>query len=112
MTGFLTPETDLDRNNVIQHIITTGNSLPIRQGSRRVPIAKFPEVEHLLQKMKTKKVIEPSSSPWLLPVVLVAKKDGSTRFYVDQRKLNSLKDSYRPPKIDGTLDALGGSRCF
>ena len=59
-------------------------------------------------------VIEPSSSPWASPVVLVTKKDGSTRFYVDYRKLNDVtqKDAYPLLRIDDTLDALKGSMYF
>ncbi|GFT72302.1 retrovirus-related Pol polyprotein from transposon 412 [Trichonephila clavipes] len=44
------------------------------------------EVQKLIKDMKNNDVIEPSSSPWASPVVLVRKKDGSTRFCVDYRR--------------------------
>ena len=54
-------------------------------------------------------VIEPSNSPWAAPIVMVTQKDGSIRFCVDYRKLNSLtyKDAYPLPRIDDTLNTLG-----
>ena len=46
-------------------------------------------------------------------MVLVRKKDGKTRFCVDFRKLNDCtrKDAQPLPRIDESLDALGGA-CF
>ncbi len=59
-------------------------------------------------------VIEPSNSPWVSPVVLVRKKDGSTRFCVDYRKLNAItkKDSYPLPRVETGLHAFFGSSWF
>ena len=56
-------------------------------------------------------VIHPSNSPWCNAVVLVRKKDGSLRFCIDFRKLNSLtvKDSHLLPHICETLESLVGS---
>ena len=57
---------------------------------------------------------EPSTSPWASPIVLVRKKDGSTRFCIDYRKLNDVtrKDAYPLRRIDATLDTLHGSQWF
>jgi len=51
---------------------------------------------------------------WNSPVVLVWKKDGSWRFCVDYRILNSviIQGAYPLSRIDESLDALAGSKYF
>ena len=96
------------------HKIDTGDAHPIRQAARRILPHKKEEVSKLLQDMLQKDIVERSSSPWASTIVLVKKKDGSTRFCVDYRKLNSVtrKDAYPLPRIDDTLDTLHGSMWF
>ena len=59
-------------------------------------------------------VIEPAQGPWSSPIVLVPKKDRSTRICVDFRKVKSLtrRDAYPLPRIDECLDALSGAQWF
>ncbi|GFW94955.1 retrovirus-related Pol polyprotein from transposon 412 [Trichonephila clavipes] len=99
---------DIGHTTVTQHRIDTADHPPIKQHPRCLPFAKQEEVGTLLREMQENDIIEPSSSPWASPIVLVRKKDGSTRFCVDYRKLNDVtkKDSYPLPRIDDTLDTL------
>ena len=105
---------DLGRTSAVQHEINTGSTRPIRQPPRRLPIYQRQVVREEIDKMLKRGVIEPSSSPWASPIVLVKKKDGSTRFCVDYRKINAstIKASYPLPRIDDTLDTLSGSKWF
>ena len=70
--------------------------------------------EQAILEMQKQNVIEPSSRPWSSPIVLVNRKDSSTRFCVDYRKVNKVthKDSYPLPRIDDTIDALAESKWF
>ena len=106
--------TELGRTNRLQHHIRTSDANPIRQTMRRVPMAQRDEMRQLLTRMLQEGVVEPSTSPWASPVVLVRKKDGTTRFCIDYQRLNAVthKDAYPLPRIDETLDTLHGSHWF
>ncbi|GFU59508.1 retrovirus-related Pol polyprotein from transposon 17.6 [Trichonephila clavipes] len=105
---------NIGHTTVTQHRIDTADHPQIKQHPRRLPFAKQEEVGTLLREMQENDIIEPSSSPWASPIVLIRKKDGSTRFCVDYRKLNDVtkKDSYPLPRIDDTLDTLSGHKWF
>lgn len=105
---------DLGRTDLVQHEIDTGNSRPIKQNVRRLPLNKRDIVEKEVEVMLEHGIIEPSKSAWSSPIVLVKKKDNTTRFCLDYRALNDItkKDSYPLPRIDDCFDALGGTSWF
>ena len=110
---FVTPGGQLGCTNVVRHVIQTSGP-PIHQPMRRLPVALKETVDSQVETMLTQNVIRPSCSPWCSPIVMVKKKDGSWRFCVDFRKLNSVthQDAYPLPRIDATLDSLAGSTLF
>ena len=107
---------DLERGetNLLDMEIHTGKETPRRVATRRMPFAVRQEVARQLCNMQKAGVIEPSSSPWSSPVVMVRKKDGTLRFCVDYRELNKItkRDTYPLPRVDDLLDQLGSSRYF
>ena len=105
---------DLGRNALLNHSIDVGSARPINQSPRQIPLAKREEARQEVIKMQRQGVIEPSYGPWSSSTVLVRKKDGSTRFCVDYRRLNDVtkKDCHPLPWIDTILDSLAGAQWF
>ena len=97
-----------------QHEILTPDARPVRCGPRRLAPAGLRTEQKCVQDMLLGGQIEPSDSPWASPLVLVTKKDGSTRFCVDYRRLNALitKDAYPLPRIDDSLRLLDNQQWF
>eukprot|EP00644_Phytophthora_capsici_P018974 jgi/Phyca11/132517/e_gw1.175.19.1 len=98
----------------VEHHIDTGNAAPILMKRRRQAQSEDAVVDENVQTMLDAGVIEESDGAWGFPVVLVKKKDGSVRFCVDYRALNSItkRDVYPLPRIDETLETLSGARLF
>ena len=94
-------------------VINTSDAAPVRQRAYRTPHLRDTLREEL-RKMEEQGVIEPSSSPWASPVVLIKKKNGKVRFCCDYRSVIKLikHDSYPLPRVEDLFQATQGSRYF
>ena len=97
--------------SMIEHHIHTGSAQSVRLPPYRVPYAFREPVKAELDEMVASGIIEPSTSEWCAPMVLVKKKDGSLRVCVDYRRLNQVSetDAYPMPRIDDLIDRVGSS---
>ena len=98
----------------VRHDIETNGAQPVRCGPRCLAPAGLRTEQECVKDMLEGGQIELNDSPWASPVVLVTKKDCSTRFCVDYRWLNSVtvKDAYPLPRIDDSLRLLGNQQWF
>ncbi|KAL1264151.1 hypothetical protein QQF64_004506 [Cirrhinus molitorella] len=96
------------RTDIIQHHIYLKDDKPIHQQPYRVPQKLLSTMKKELDEMLKLEVIEPSNSEWNNPIVLVPKKDGTIRFCLDFRKLNTVIkfDPYPMPRVDELIERL------
>jgi hypothetical protein len=96
------------------HIPLINNADPVNIRPYRYPQFQKHEIEQQIQQMLSQGLIQPSSSAFSSPMLLVRKKDGSWRFCVVYRALNSItiKDRFPIPTIDELLDELYGTRWY
>lgn len=106
--------TDIGKTDLLKHQIKLTDDTPFKEPYRRIPPGMYDEVRQHVKEMLDVGAIQPSKSPYSSNIVLVRKKDGTLRFCIDYRKLNSrtVKDAYNLPRIDDTIDRLVGSRYF
>lgn len=108
----ITQEKCIGRTHLIEHTIDVSTTRPIRQ--RCYPVSqKLEEVINSTVKQLLKDdIIEPSTSSWSSPVVLIKKGEGKYRFCIDFRKLNAVTTiSARPmPFMDSILRKLRNAR--
>lgn len=108
---FRTMGDKLGCTTMVEHVIRT-NSPPIKQRHYPLSPSLQKQVNIELEKMLADGIIEPSTSPWASPIVLVRKTDGTYRFCVNYKKLNEVSepDAYPLPFVSSTLDKLRDAR--
>jgi len=97
------------------HIYIKEGCKPVFQPLRRMNPTLKDIFKEELQKLLDVGFIYPiSDSKWVPPLVLVPKKNGKRRIYVDYRELNkpTKKDHFPLPFIDQVLDGLAGNKFF
>jgi hypothetical protein len=72
------------------------------------------KIEKIIKELLANNFIQPSSSSYASPVLLVKKKDGTWCMCVDYRNLNdnTIKNKFSIPIIDDLLDELKGAQIF
>lgn len=107
--------TSLPPERHLEHAIPLKSEVqPFKIKPYRYPHLKKTEIENQVAEMLHNGIIQPSSSPFASPVLLVRKKDGTWRFCVDYRHLNAItiKEKYPIPRIEELLVELFGSRIY
>ena len=99
--------------NLKLHLNLTDN-IPVQKNYVAVPRPLYPEVKAYIEDLLNRNFIRKSNSPYSSPVVCVRKKDQSLRLCVDFRALNqkTIPDRHPVPRIQETLDNLGGNAWF
>lgn len=94
--------------------IVLSDETPIYQRARRLPPKHKEIVKNQIAEWLKDGIIQPSASDFAVPVVVVPKKDGSSRICVDYRPINKkiVRDRYPLPLIDDQIDALEGAKVF
>ena len=100
--------------NIGHTIVLEPNTIPPYRKNRRMSPPEADLCETYIKDLLEKEFIAPSNSPFGAPVMFVAKPAGGHRVVCDWRALNNItiKNRYPLPRIDETLDRLGGSKLF
>ncbi|GFY22516.1 retrovirus-related Pol polyprotein from transposon 17.6 [Trichonephila clavipes] len=102
-----------EMTNVSMRIILK-DDIPVYQPARRLSFSENQDVNKQIDEWLEQGIVRPSSSKYASPIVLVKKKDGTTRLCVDYRRLNRklVKDRFPLPLIEDVLDRLQGAKVY
>jgi hypothetical protein len=79
---------------------------------RRIPFHVRSDVEKELKRLIIEKVDGPT--PWISPIVVVPRKSGEVRIYIDMREANQAvkREKHLMPTIDDLVADLNGATVF
>lgn len=111
---FKEPKSLLPKRQFDHHIPLIPGAKPVNLRPYRYNHFQRIEMNKIVEKLLRNSVIQPSSSPYASPALLMKKKDGSQRLCVDYKKLNSftVKNKYPVLVIEDLLNELHGARVF
>ncbi|GFX90889.1 retrovirus-related Pol polyprotein from transposon 412 [Trichonephila clavipes] len=87
---------------------------PVCLPPRRLAFTERQEVNKQIEEWLNEGIIRPSSSEYASPIVMVKKKDRSSKMCIDYRKLNQklVKDKFPLPLIEYVLDTLQEAKVY
>lgn len=100
--------------DTLLHKINLYDQIPVKRKQYRVPYNLREEMDKQIAVLLEADILEPSTSPYAAPVLLVKKPNGDFRFVADFRELNKkvIADCYPLPLINEAVDNLQGSKIF
>ena len=108
------PKTLPPHRDVDFRIDLVPGSNPPAKAPYRMSSVEMDTVKETLDDLEAHGFIQPSTSPFAAPVLLVKKADGSMRMCVDYRDLNkiTIKNKYPLPRIEDLFDRVHGAKWF
>ncbi|XP_076038001.1 uncharacterized protein LOC143023366 [Oratosquilla oratoria] len=93
-------------------VVLEDGAKPVRQAPYRLSPQKKRIIEGEVRQLMEQGLVEPSTSPWASPAVLVPKPGGEWRLCVDYRRLNAVTkaDPYPLPQIDDLIEEVAAAR--
>lgn len=105
---------ELGTSKLAETEIELNDSMPVYYKPYRLSYAERNQVRGLVDELKEGGRIRESDSPYASPILLVRKKNGEIRMYVDHRALNAktMKQRFPLPVIGEQVNNLEGAKIF
>jgi hypothetical protein len=97
--------------NILEREIELDENIPFRSRTYPLPFAVRDTIKNEVEMIKQMGIIEPSSSQYISPPVIVKKPDSTNRFCIDFRRLNAVTkfDAGPIPNREALMARMGES---